>query len=95
MFDIYLIPLFLLQKKLLRCINVQLPTIPSIPLFHSLKILKLEDVFHLKLVMFVYKAINKHSYFTPDFSVHRSVTRQATRGHLFIPLKRTTSMLWL
>ena len=73
----YLTPPFLLQKKILRCINFQLPTVPSTPLFHQLKILKLEDVFHLKLLIFVYKAIHKistiyfHDYFTPDSSVHR------------------------
>ena len=44
----------------------------------------------------VYKAINKlspvyfHNYFTLDSSVHRFETRQATRGDLYISLKRTT-----
>ena len=83
-------------KKILRRINAQLPTATSTPLFHSLKILKLGDVFQLNLLIFVYKAINKmppiyfHDYFTPDSSVHRFGTRQAARGDLFISLKRTT-----
>ena len=95
-FESYLTPLYLLQKKILRCINFQSPTAPSTPLLHSLKILKLEDVFHLNLLIFVYKAINKispiffHDYFIPDSSVHRIGTRQASRGDLFIFLKRTT-----
>ena len=63
-YDTYLTPLFLLQKKIFRCINVQLPTAPSTPLFHSLKILKLENVFHLNLLIFVYKSINK---FSPNY----------------------------
>ena len=95
-FDTYLTSLFLLQKKILRCIKFQLPTTPSAPLFHSLKIVKLEDILHLNILTFVYKATNKlssvyfHDYFTPDSSVHRFETRQATRGDLFISLKRTT-----
>ena len=95
-FENYLTPLYLLQKKILRCINFQSPTAPSTPLLHSLKILKLEDVFHLSLLIFVYISINKispiyfHDYFTPDSSVHRIGTRQVSRGDLFISLKRTT-----
>ena len=95
-FEKYLTPLFLLQKIIPRCINFQLPTVPSTPFFHSLKILKLEDVFHLDLLIFVYKAIHNispiyfHDYFTPDSSVHRFGTRQAVRADLFISLKRTT-----
>ena len=95
-FDTYLTPLFLLQKKILRCIKFQLPTAPSAPLFHSFKIAKLEDMLHLNILTFVYKAINKltpvyfHNYFTLDSSVHRFETSQASRGDLFISLKRTT-----
>ena len=95
-FDTYLTPLFILQKKILRCIKFQQPTAPSAPLFHSLMIVKLEDMLHLNVLTFVYKAINKlspvyfHNYFTPDSSVHRFGTRQATRGDLYISLKRTT-----
>ena len=92
----YLNPLFLLQKKILRCIKFQPFTAPSTPLFHSLKIMKLEDIFHLNILTFVFKAINKlspiyfHNYFTPSSSVHRFGTRQATRGDLFNTLKNTT-----
>ena len=95
-FDTYLNPLFLLQKKILRCIKFQLPTAPSTPLFRLLNIVKLEDIFNLNVLTFVYKAMNKissvyfHNYFTPDSSVHSFGTRQATRGDLFISFKRTT-----
>ena len=56
----------------------------------------LEDLLYLNLLIIVYKAINKispiyfHEFFTPNSSVHRFGTRQATRGDLFISLKRTT-----
>ena len=92
----YLNPLFLLQKKIIRCIKFQPFTAPSTPLFHSLKIMKLEDILHLNILTFVFKAINKlspiyfHNYFTPGSSVHRFGTRQATRGDLFNTLKNTT-----
>ena len=66
---------------------------------------------HLNILSFVYKAINKlsqvsfHNYCTPDSYVHRYGTHQATRGDLFILLKRISlyglktvqyfgSMLW-
>ena len=92
----YLNPVFLLQKKILRCIKFQPFTAPSTPLFHSLKIMKLEDIFHLNILTFVFKAINKlspiyfHNYFSPSSSVHRFGTRHATRGDLFNTLKNTT-----
>ncbi len=69
---------------------------PSAPIFHSLKILKLEDIIHSNILTFVYKALNKvtptcfHNYFTPNSSVHRIGTRQATRGDLFKSFKNTT-----
>ena len=60
-FDTHVAPIFLLQKKILRCINFYFPTVTSTPLFHSSKIPKLEDVFYLNLLIFVYKAMNKIS----------------------------------
>ena len=92
----YLNPLFLLQKKILRCINFQPLSAPSALIFLSLKILKVEDLLHLNILTFVYKSINKlspscfHNYFTPNSSVHRFGTRQATRGDLFKSFKNTT-----
>ncbi len=92
----YLNPLLLLQKKILRCIKFQPFTASSTPLFHSLKILKLENILHLNTLIFVFKAINNlspiyfHNYFTPNSTVHRFGTRQASRGDLFNTLKNTT-----
>ena len=95
-YDSYLDPLFRLQKKILRCIKFEPFSAPSTPIFQSLKILKLEDVLHLNILIFVYKSINKlspfcfHDYFQPNAAVHRIGTRQATRGDLFKSLKNTT-----
>ena len=95
-YDTYLKPLFLLQKKILRCISFQNFAAPSAPIFHSLRILKLEDMIHFNILTFAYKAINKlspacfHNFFTPNSSVHRFGTRQVTRGDLFKSLKNTT-----
>ena len=94
--DSYLNQLFLLQKKILRCIKFQPLTAPSAPLFHSLKIIKLQDMLHLNVSTFAYKAIHKlspvcfHNYFTPNSSIHRIGTRQSARGDPFLSLKRTT-----
>ena len=58
--------------------------------------MKLEDILHLNILTFVFKAINKlspiyfHNYCTHSSSVHRFGTRQATRGDLFNTLKNTT-----
>ena len=98
-YDSYLNQLFLLQKKILRCIKFQPFTAPSAPLFYSLKIIKLQDILHLNISTFAHKAIQKlspvccHNYFTPNSSVHRIGTHQSTRGDLFLSLKRTT-LLW-
>ncbi len=94
--DTYLDPLFVLQKKVLKCIKFQQTTAPSSPLFHSLKVLKLEDMIHLNILTFVFKAVNKlspiyfHNYFTLTTTSHRYGTRQATRGDIFMSLRRTT-----
>ena len=60
-FESYLNPLFLLHKRVLRCIKFEPFTAPSAPIFQSLKILKLEDTLHLNILIFVYKAINRSS----------------------------------
>ena len=97
-YDTYLKPLYLLQKKMVRYISFSHVAAPSSPIFHSLKILKLEDVIHSNILTFVYKALNKaspacfHTYFTPNSSVHRVVTRQVTRGDLFQSFKQNTTL---
>ncbi len=64
----------------------------SAPLFHSLKIIKLQDMLHSSKSTFSHKAITKlspvefHNYYTPNSSVHSIRTRLATRGDLFLAL---------
>ena len=95
-YESYLNPLFILQKKILRCIKFEPFLSHSTPIFQSLKTLKIVDVLHLNILTFVYKSINKlspscfHDYFQPNSSVHRTGTRQATRGDLFKSIKNTT-----
>ena len=92
----YLNPLFLLQENILRCICFQPYLAPSAHIFLSLKILKVEDLLHFKILAFVYKCINKlspncfHNYFTRNSSLHIFGTRQATRADLFKSFKNTT-----
>ena len=89
-YDCYLNQLFILQKKILRCIKFQPFTAPSAPLFHSFKIIKLQDMLHSNISTFAYKAIHKlspvrfHNYFSPNSSVHRIETRHSTRGDQFL-----------
>ena len=73
----YLNPLFKLQKKVLCCIKFERFSGPSLPIFQSLRTLKLEDALHLNILTFVYKAINRlapsqfHNYFHPNTNVHK------------------------
>ena len=85
----------LLQKKVVRAITVNNFAAPSTPIFSELKILKLYDLFYLKLLSFVYECINKtspsyfHDYFTLLSSVHQYDTRQARMGGIFLNRRNT------
>ena len=76
-FASYLNPLFKQQKKVLRCIKFERFSAPSVPIFQSLKILKLEDALQLNILTFVYKAISRlapshfHDYLHPNTTVHK------------------------
>ena len=58
---------------------------------------KKAHILYLKILTFVYKSANKlslscfHDYFTLTSSVHRTGTRQATRGYIFMSTINTTS----
>ena len=96
-YDTYLTPLFRLKKKIVRCIKFQPFSAPSLPIFKSLKVLKLEDTLHLNILTFAFKAINRlspscfHNYFQPNSVIHRIGTRQSTRGDLYKTIKNTTT----
>ena len=68
-YESYINPVFLLPKRVLRAISFENCTSHSTPIFLNLKILKLHDLFQLKLLTFVYDCVNKiapsyfHSFF--------------------------------
>ena len=77
----------------LKAISFQNLSSPSTPIFSDLKILKLHDIFQLKLLCFVYYCVNKisptcfHSFFELIESAHSYHTRQATNKDIFLNQK--------
>ena len=59
--DSYIKPIFILQKKAVRAIAFENSSAPSSPIFHTLQFLKMQDLFELKLLNFVYESVNKIS----------------------------------
>ena len=82
----YTNPVYKLQKKLVRIISSQ----PA-----SLELLRITDVFQLKLLTFVFETVNRISprcfddFFLLNSSVHEYNTRQASKGDLFLAQKNT------
>ena len=80
-YETHITPVFLLQKRVLRAISFEHFTSPSTPLFVNMNSLKLQHLFHLKLLTFVYQCVNKtsptyfHSFFNLVDSVHQYGTR--------------------
>ena len=88
-------PLYILQKKVLKAITFKNSSSPSTPIFYDLKILKLYDLFHLKLLNLAYECVNLlsptvfHNFFDTLTSVHQYNTRQACKGDIFMTHKNT------
>ena len=57
-YEIHTKPIYLLQKKVVRAIAFKSFSSPSTPIFSELKILKLYNLFELKLLSFVYESVN-------------------------------------
>ena len=89
-------PVFVIQKKIMKVITCNEMIAHSIPIFDSLQILRLNDVFQLQLASFVYECVNNLSplyfrnYFTAISSTHSIGTRQSKRGDLFVERTNTT-----
>ena len=67
-FTSYLEPLVLIQKKIVRAIAHQHPLSHTLPIFKSLKLLQLYNIFRIKLLCFVCESINKlNPYCFHDF----------------------------
>ena len=70
-------------------------TSPSTPIFSELKILKLYDLFHLKLFISVYESVHLisptffHHFFETLSSPHQYGTRHARKGDMFVVHKNT------
>ena len=94
-YETHINPVFLLQKRAVRAISFEHYTAPSTPIFSDLKILKLQDLFHLELLSFVYECVNKispscfHSFFELVGSVHQYGTRQIIKSNIFLTQKNT------
>ena len=88
-------PIYLLQKKVVRAIAFKSSLSQSTPIFSDLKILKLNDLFELKLFTFVYESVNMvspvlyHNFFATLTSVHHYNTRQASKGDIFMTQENT------
>ena len=94
-YDTHIKPIYILQKKVVRAIAFMNFTSPSSPIFSDLKILKLYDLFHLKLLLFVYESVNRispsvfHNFFEILADVHQHDTRQARKGDIFMTRHNT------
>ena len=83
------------QKMVIRAITFNDSSSPSEPLFLKLGLLKLDDIFKLQLVSFVYACINRlappvfDNYFNYISNIHDHNTRQAARGDIFIERRNT------
>ena len=60
-YDTYIKPIFILQKKVVRAITFNNFSAPSAPILLTCRLLKLQDLFEMKLLTFVYEAVNKLS----------------------------------
>ena len=81
----YIEPVFRLQKKAIRATSFQPRLSPSLPIFKDRKLLKLSDIFELRLLTFVFDSVNKsHNFFVFNSSVHQYCTRQASKGDLYL-----------
>ena len=93
--EVHTKPIYLLQKKVVRAFTFKSFTSPSTPIFSDLKILKLYDLFELKLLSFVYESINMispvffHNFFETLSSVHWYDTQQASKGDIFMTQENT------
>ena len=86
----YIDPIFKLQKRAARAISFQPRMSLSLPIFNDFKLLKLSEIFELRLLTFVFDSINKtspscfHDFFLLRSSVHQYSTRQASQGDLYM-----------
>ena len=77
-----------IQKKTIRTISHQPYLSHSLPIFKELKLLRVSDIFQLKLITFVYESMSNsnpscfHEFFHFNSSVYSHKTRQSNRGDI-------------
>ena len=85
-------------RKAVRAISFQPIMSPSLPIFNDLKLLKIYEIFELRLFNFVFESVNKpspscfHDIFLFSSSVRQYATRQANQGDLYSFAKNVFSM---
>ncbi len=86
-------PLFRKQKIIIRCILHQPYMSPSSPLFHSLNILKLEDLYKLQMGKLMHKHYKNKTttsnHLTGLSSIHTHNTRSMLNNNYYLPSVRT------
>ena len=91
----YTEPIFKMQKRAVRAISNQSYLAHSLPIFRELTLLRLSDIFKLKLLTFVFESTNKiapvcfHNFFSSNSSIHHYETRQSVRGDFYLVRKNT------
>ena len=82
----YIEPPFKLQIKALRAISHEHPRSHTFSLFKALKLLRLQDIFQLKMLILVFESINKvnsvyiHNFFSCTSNIHGYDTRDVYQG---------------
>ena len=88
--------IFVLQKEALKIITFKDLSSSSAPLFDSLCVLRLNDIFKLQTSSFVYECIHNlapvyfSNYFTSIESIHNIGTCQSSKGDLYVVRCNTT-----
>ena len=86
--------LFVKQKIILKLMTFNIFNTPSNPIFLQLNLLKLPDMYKLKIAISTYNSTNTNNQnnnnIVPLDSIHNYGTRSRQRGDLFVPSVRTT-----
>ncbi len=94
-YDSYLDPILKLQKKAVRAISHEHHLSHTLPIFKNLKLLRLQDIFRVKMKSFVYESLNKinpscfHNFFSLNCRIHQHFTRQSHHGNVFLTQKNS------
>ena len=94
-YDSYLDPILKLQKKAVRAISHEHFVSHTLPIFKNLKLLRLQDIFRVKILSFVYESLNKinpscfHDFFSLNSRIHQHFTRQSHHGNVFLTQKNS------